>query len=531
MMSFTRWRTAVVFMCFWLGVCTSAQARTPTDTLVIAWSIDDMLTLDPAESFEFSAGEILGNSYQPLVGFDLNDVSKVFGVVAQSWSVSSDGKTFSFTIRPGLEFASGNPITAADAVYSLTRAVKLDKSPAFILTQFGLTPQNVDEKVRQTGEMTFEFETDKPHSPQLLLYCLTANVASVVDKKLVSSHEKNSDLGYNWLKTNYAGSGPFKIRDWRANEVVVLERNENYQGPQTTLARVIYRHMPESSTQRLLLEKGDIDIARNLTADQIQAIKENSDVSVQQGVKGAIYYLGLNQKNPYLAKPQVRQAIKYLIDYAVIADTLMKGKVSVHQAFLPKGMFGALELTPFSLDVEKAKTLLAEAGLADGFTVTMDTRNTAEATGIAQAIQKTMAMAGITVELIPGDGQQTLTKYRARRHDIYIGRWGPDYQDPHTNAETFARNPDNADNAAAKTLAWRNAWEIPEMTAATDAAVLELDSQRREQMYLDLQEQQQQSSPFVIMFQEIEVIGSRSNVKGFVIGPSFSTNSFQSVTK
>ena len=141
----------------------------------------------------------------------------------------------------------------------------------------------------------------------------------------------------------------------------MLERNENYQGPQTTLARVIYRHMPESSTQRLLLEKGDIDIARNLTADQIQAIKENSDVSVQQGVKGAIYYLGLNQKNPYLAKPQVRQAIKYLIDYAVIADTLMKGKVSVHQAFLPKGMFGALELTPFSLDVEKAKTLLAEA--------------------------------------------------------------------------------------------------------------------------------------------------------------------------
>ena len=140
-------------------------------------------------------------------------------------------------------------------------------------------------------------------------------------------------------------------------------------------------------------------------------------------------------------------------------------------------------------------------------------------------------MAGITVELIPGDGQQTLTKYRARRHDIYIGRWGPDYQDPHTNAETFARNPDNADNADSKTLAWRNAWEIPEMTAATDAAVLELDSQRREQMYLDLQEQQQQSSPFVIMFQEIEVIGSRSNVKGFVIGPSFSTNSFQSVTK
>ncbi len=86
--------------------------------------------------------------------------------------------------------------------------------------------------------------------------------------------------------------------------------------------------------------------------------------------------------------------------------------------------------------------------LPDGFTVTMDTRNTPEITAMAEAIQQTMALAGIEMEMIPGDGQQTLTKYRARNHDIYIGRWGPDYQDPHTNADTFARNPDNSDDAA-----------------------------------------------------------------------------------
>ena len=75
----------------------------------------------------------------------------------------------------------------------------------------------------------------------------------------------------------------------------------------------------------------------------------------------------------------------------------------------------------------------------------MDTRNTPDVTAIAQAVQQTMALAGITLEIIPGDGGQTLEKYRARTHDIYIGNWGPDYQDPHTNA-TFARNPDNAMN-------------------------------------------------------------------------------------
>ena len=161
----------------------------------------------------------------------------------------------------------------------------------------------------------------------------------------------------------------------------------------------------------------------------------------------------------------------------------------------------------------------------------MDTRNTPEITGIAQAIQQTMAMAGIKLELIPGDGQQTLSKYRARNHDIYIGRWGPDYQDPHTNADTFARNPDNSDAATSKPLAWRNAWDIPAMTVTADGAVLEADAAKRAEIYVALQKDHQETSPFVIMFQEIEVLGIRSNVKGFIVGPSFNDNSFRGVTK
>ena len=509
----------------------AARAATPPDTLIQAWAIDDVISLDPAEVFEFTASEVLGNSYQGLVGYDVNDVTDVFGVIAESWEVSDDGKTFTFTIRPGLEFASGNPITADDPVFSLRRAVKLDKSPAFILTQFGFTPDNVDDMIRKTGDMTFEFEMDRAYAPTLVLYCLTATVGFVVDEELVMSHEEDGDFGYDWLKTNYAGSGPFTIRDWRASEVIVLERNENYSGDAPPMARAIYRHVPEGSTQRLLLEQGDIDIARTVGAEEIDALSDDPDIAIDSGVKGSIYYLGLNQKNENLAIPEVRQAMKMLVDYATIADTIMRGKVNVHQAFLPVGFLGALEETPFSLDVERAKELLAEAGLPDGFTVTMDTRNTPEITAMAQAIQQTMAEAGIQLELIPGDGQQTLTKYRARNHDIYIGRWGPDYQDPHTNADTFARNPDNSDDADFNPLAWRNSWEIPDMTAKADAAVLESDSDARAEMYLELQREHQESSPFVIMFQEIEVLARRDDVKGFVIGPSFNDNSFEAVTK
>ncbi|MCE5972016.1 ABC transporter substrate-binding protein [Sinirhodobacter sp. WL0062] len=509
----------------------SLMAETPADTLVQAWSIDDIISLDPAEIFEFTASEIAGNTYETLIGYDPKDVTNIFGKVAESWTISEDGKTISFKIKEGRSFASGNPITAEDAVFSLVRAVKLDKSPAFILTQFGLNAENVDQMVVATGDYSFDFKMDQPYAPTLVLYCLTATVASVVDKKVVMEHEANGDFGYEWLKVNYAGSGPFTIRDWRANEVVVLERNENYAGDKPAMARAIYRHIPETATQRLLLEKGDIDIARNLAAEDIAALKDNPDIKLESGAKGSIYYLGLNQKNEYLSKPQVRQAMKHLVDYQTIADTIMAGKVKVHQAFLPEGFLGALNDNPFSLDVAKAKELLAEAGVPDGFTVTMDTRNTPEITAMGQAIQQTMAEAGVKLELIPGDGGQTLTKYRARNHDIYIGRWGPDYQDPHTNADTFARNPDNSDEAASKPLAWRNAWDIPEMTAKADAAMLEADPAKRAQMYVELQTESQQASPFVIMFQEIEVSGMRKNVDGFIIGPSFNDNSFAHLTK
>jgi peptide/nickel transport system substrate-binding protein len=508
-----------------------ARAETPPDTLIQAWAIDDIITLDPAEVFEFTASEILGNTYEQLISYDVDDVSNIAGEVAESWTVSEDGKTLSFKVREGRTFASGNPITAEDVVFSLQRAVKLDKSPAFILTQFGFTADNVEAKIRQTGDYSFDFEMDKPYAPTFALYCLTATVAMVVDKELVMEHEVDGDLGYNWLKTAYAGSGPFSIREWRANEVVVLERNPNYSGEAPAMARAIYRHIPEPATERLLLEQGDIDVARKVGPDEIDALSHNPDIVVEKGVKGSIYYLGLNQKNEQLAKPEVRQALKYLVDYQAIADTILKGTVEVHQAFLPTGMLGALEDTPFSLDVAKAKELLAQAGLPEGFTVTMDTRNTYDITGIAEAMQQTFAQAGITLEIIPGDGQQTLTKYRAREHDIYIGRWGPDYQDPHTNADTFARNPDNGDDAASKPLAWRNAWDIPEMTKAADAAVLESDPDKRADMYVALQKESQETSPFVIMFQEIEVLARRKNVEGYVIGPSFQDNSFESVTK
>ncbi len=508
-----------------------AAAQTPRDTVVMAKQIDDIISLDPGEAFEFSGVEAVANIYDKLINVDAKNPNTLVPELAESWSVSADGKTYTFKMRGGVKFHSGNAVTAQDAAYSIHRVVTINKSPGFILTQFGFTKENVAQRVRATDDSTLVIEVEKPFAPTFFYYCMTAAVASVVDSKLVKANEKDGDWGNAWLKQNSAGSGAYVLRAWRANEQYAMEANPTWFRGAAKTRRVIVRHVPEPASQRLQLEKGDIDYARNLTKDQLAAVANDPNVTIDSGRKGYILYLGLNQKNPTLAKPEVREALKWLVDYEGMEKNLLAGTFVQHQSFLPQGFAGAISDKPYKFDVAKAKELLAKAGVPNGFSITMDVRTTAPIADVAQAIQANWAQAGIKLELLPGDGRQTLTKYRARNHDIYIGQWGPDYFDPHTNAETFAMNEDNGDNARSKTLAWRNAWDISAMTKSMTDAVLERDAGKRREIYEAAQRQHQKESPFVIMFQQIEVAARRKNVDGFNIGVMSDSNLYHGIVK
>jgi peptide/nickel transport system substrate-binding protein len=525
-------RSLMVVTCLSTAALTSApvMAATPKDTLVVALALDDVIGFDPHEQFEITSAEIFGNTYNQLVRFDPADPSTIFGDLAKSWTVSADGKTFTFELKPGLKFASGNPITADDAVWSLQRALLLDKAPAFILTQLGLNKNNAKDRIKQAGPLTLTLETDKTYATSLVLNCLTSTIGTIVDKQLVMSKEVNGDMGNAWLKTNYAGSGAMKIREWRANEAIVLDRNENFFGDKSKLNRIIYRHVKESATQRLMLEKEDVDIARNLTPQDLTALGANKDINLTQQRKGSLMYISMNMKNPIFAKPEVREAMKWLIDYQAINDTLIKGIGSPHQNFLAQGMLGASITSPFKLDVNKAKALLTKAGYPNGFKVSFDVRSTQPVMGIAEAVQQSAAKAGVQIEIIPGDGKQTLTKYRARQHDMYIGQWGADYWDPDTNT-TFVSNNDNSDEAKLKPLAWRNYWHVPEMTKKAEAAKLETNTAKRKKMYEELQDDFRASSPFAMMYQVIENAAFRNNLDGLKLGPTADTNYMYRVSK
>lgn len=193
--------------------------------------------------------------------------------------------------------------------------------------------------------------------------------------------------------------------------------------------------------------------------------------------------------------------------------------MQVHQAFWPSGFPGALNDTPFTYDVEKAKQILADAGVELPITVTLDVINSTPFTDIAQSLQSTFAQADINFDIVPGTGAQVITKYRARTHEAMLLYWAPDFMDPHSNAKAFAYNADNSDDKYASTTTWRNAWAVPEeMNKETMAALAEPDQEKRNQMYLDLQKQVQEKAPFVVMFQAVKQVGMAPQVEGFVNG-------------
>src|SRR5262249_26994732 len=152
--------------------------------------------------------------------------------------------------------------------------------------------------------------------------------------------------------------------------------------------------------------------------------------------RAALHYLALNVKTPALANQKVREALRYLVDYKGMVDTFLKGQAKVHQAFWPSGFWASLTDTPYSFDPAKAKALLAEAGFPTGTEPTSDAPNTSPGANTAQAVRPTRAKGGAKLNFLPAEQRAVITKSRARQHQMLLLYWGPDYMDPHTNADS-----------------------------------------------------------------------------------------------
>lgn len=508
----------------------AAFAANPKGILVVAQQLDNMTSLDPHESFEAVGSEICGNMYNKLVRPNFDDPNKVDAEIAESWTASEDGKTFTFKIRADQKFSSGGALTAEDCAWSLQRCVTMNKGPAFIITQFGWNAENAAELIKATDAETLVLTTVEPVSLAFLLYCLSANVGSIVEKAVVEANAVDGDWGNAWLQKNSAGSAAFVLQVWRPSDTVTLQVNPNggYEG---SLQRIILRHITDPSAQLLMLQKGDVDVARNLTSEQLKTLKDDASIVLVRKAIASLNLMSLNVSNEKLKDPKVWQAVKWAVDYQSIQRNILPMTHEVHQSIIPNGLPGADNDTPFSKDVEKAKALLAEAGYPNGFEIKMDHYSAQPHPAIAQTIQANLAEIGIKVTLLSAENRQVLTKMRAREHEIALSAWGTDYFDPHANADAFCINTDNSDDASTKPFAWRSHFQDEKITAMAIAARDEPDAEKRVEKYIELQKYYMENSPFVIMMQGSNTAACRPEVTGVLLGTLSDSNSYAKTTK
>lgn len=527
---FRHWKTALAVAAIVAGTLAApaaVQARTPDDQLVVAFSMTNLLNIDPSASGSKEKSWVMTNVYEQLVGLDPIDRSVIHPVLAESWVVSEDGSRITFTMREGLVFASGNPLTAYDVEWSLHRVMQLNLSSAAGLRVRGFNESNYETSFVAEDERTFVINLPGPDDPNIIIMMLgTSGAGSVIDSQLVLENEVDGDLGEAYLANNSAGSGPYVISQVRTNELILLDRNENYWGEPPAMRRVVMRHLPESQSQRLQLERGDIDIAYSLAAPDLVALAEHPDIVVETGGGGGFYYLAASQKNEILSDRNVRLALRYLIDYEGINEAVMPYYGVSHQRPVHRGLLGDLPSPGYTLDVERAKEYLAAAGYPDGFPVTIRTLSDAPFINIATAIQATLAEGGIEAEILAGSGDQTYGAMRERSFELLVGRSGGTIPHPDTDMRSLAYNPDNSDEARLVGMqGWRASFFDAELNDMIDAAVLETDPDAQREMYEAIQLRYEELVPAIQPISQVaDSVAFRSDVKGLIMHPSWETD-------
>jgi peptide/nickel transport system substrate-binding protein len=299
------------------------------------------------------------------------------------------------------------------------------------------------------------------------------------------------------------------------------------------MRRVIYRHMPEPQTQRLAIERGDIDLAMNLSVADIEALKDNKDVAINSAPGGNMYYLAVNMKDEKFAKKNVRLALRYLIDYDGINKTIMPFYGFYHQRPIQIGLPGSLPDPGYKLDVDRAKQLLAEAGYPDGFPTTLRVLSDPPFIDAATSIQGTLAQAGIKAEIISGNGDAVYGAMRERKFDLLVGRGGGGTDPhPHSNLRNQLYNPDNRDEAKLTSFqGWRTAFYDEKLNQLIDTALLAPDPDKQKKMYEEIQLYAEEVVPSIQPFsQALDSVVTRADVKGYVYHYAWTTR-YREVTK
>jgi peptide/nickel transport system substrate-binding protein len=375
---------------------TSSQEPINGGSVVVGIS-QDLDSLDPHKAVAAGTKEVLFNVFEGLVKPDKD--GNLVPAVAESYEISTDGKVYTFKLRPDVKFHNGQLVTADDIVYSLKRcAGLLETADPSVVVESALTNVSDVKKVDESTVVVILKEADT----ELIGYLTSA---------IIPMNYENQDKAP-------VGTGPFKFISYTPLESFVVEKNEDYYGAgKAYLDKVTFKIVSNADSAILELQAGSLDIFPYLTDNQATQLSAN--FNILEGNMNLVQALFLNNKVEPFNNPKVRQALSYAIDKQAIIDIVAGGKGSIigsnmFTAFTKYFKEGLENLYPY--DVQKAKDLLAEAGYANGFTFTITVpSNYKFHVDTAQVIVEQLRQAGITAKI-------SQVEWASWISDVYVGR-------------------------------------------------------------------------------------------------------------
>ena len=486
-------------------------AQSKKNTLVIGIDISDTTTLDPARQGQYTPPMTLVAAYDPLVTMAPGNYIDLKPALATKWEKTPDGKGWRFTLREGVKFATGTPMTAEDVKWSLDRVLYLGDQPSQYIS-------NIDH-IAIVDPKTVDVVLKDPTQP--ILTILAAPGFVVYDRKLLEEHggdgstdAKTKDKATTWLNENSAGAGAYKLVRWERNAQIQLVRNEHYWRGKPPFERVVIRHIADSAAQLLAIRRGDVDIAFNLIPEQIATLKSDPKVRLEGLTSLDFVYMAVTQEaefNKALAVKEARQAIGYAIDYDGIINSLLGGAALRPASFLPIGVAGSTKEIAkeigFHQDLDKAKALLQKAGLADGFEFEISYGNAAIAgvnyQTLAQKIQGDLARVNIRAKLAPMDQVNLRTSYTgAKSQGGVLTFWNP----PAVENLLWAA-------ATVERVAKRVHWTPPDdLVKLVHQAAGETDAKKQSDLWVEYQKRMVDQANFLILFQPVYQIAVRDTL-------------------
>lgn len=509
-----------------VSVRPATSARAAGGTLLIARDITDGKTMDPGRFYEFTSNAMATNCYDTLVTFKGTDTAHAQPDLATSYTISPDAKVFTFHLRHGVRFSTGNPMTANDVVFSYRRLEYLNDNPAFLIA--GATD------IRALDTYTVRITLGAPDVS--FLAALADNNFGVLDSKVVKAHGGDDstqaakrDKATSFLDAQSVGTGAFQLTNWTRNVQLVLTRNPYYWGARAPMDKIVFQNQSDSATQRLLVQRGQVDVAENIDLQGAQSLRGTPNVQVVTGNTLDLIYVAMTM-SPKISKPladkRVRQAVRYAIDYNGILNGLLHGIGTRPNSMIPVGMLGNSASTNNSLLVQqnltKARALLKAAGYPNGFSLKLsyDTKpptfDGVLFEPLVNKVQNDLARVGIKVTLDPRVDTVLLPAYRAQKLQMLLYNWGVDYPDPNDYAGPFSPG-----GGPATRMYYTNDKNLASIVTQADSIS---DNARRAALYRTVQQTWLDESPWIGLVQPQNIIVLGKNVKGFVYSPVLPSN-------